>query len=137
MGEDGTVSHAIERANGYICQSQGYYPAWVMSDRYARIEVDSLVYSTAMLMGASSRAHEGESLQANMHGLYKATNPMRIFPAVRRHLHKGLQFLTAKTIKKMPEPVQNVTYRAGLVTHQCCAWGEERRVECGTCRSLA
>ena len=26
--------------------------------------------------------------------------------------HKGLQFLTAKTIKKMPEPVQNVTYRA-------------------------
>lgn len=112
MGEDGTVSHAIERANGYICQSQGYYPAWVMSDRYARIEVDSLVYSTAMLMGASSRAHEGESLQTNMHGLYKATNPMRIFPAVRRRLHKGLQFLTAKTIKKMPEPVQNVTYRA-------------------------
>lgn len=31
---------------------------------------------------------------------------------MRRHLHKGLQFLTAKTIKKMPEPVQNVTYRA-------------------------
>ena len=26
MGEDGTVSHAIERANGYICQSQGTIP---------------------------------------------------------------------------------------------------------------
>ena len=41
MGEDGTISHAIERANGYICQSRGYYPAWVLSDRYACIEVDS------------------------------------------------------------------------------------------------
>lgn len=111
MGEDGTISHAIERANGYICQSQGYYPAWVMSDRYARIEVDSLVYSSAMLMGASSRAHEGESLQSNMYGLYKATNPLRFIPAIKRHLHTGLQFITSGTIKKMPEPVQNVAYR--------------------------
>ena len=107
MGEDGTISHAIERANGYICQSQGYYPAWVMSDRYARIEVDS----SAMLMGASSRAHEGESLQSNMYGLYKATNPLRFIPAIKRHLHTGLQFITSGTIKKMPEPVQNVAYR--------------------------
>ena len=50
MGEDGTISHAIERANGYICQSRGYYPAWVLSDRYARIEVDSLFYTTAIMM---------------------------------------------------------------------------------------
>ena len=98
LGEDGTISHAIERANGYICQSQGYYPAWVMSDRYARIEVDSLVYSSAMLMGASSRAHEGESLQSNMYGLYKATNPLRFIPAIKRHLHTGLQFITSGTI---------------------------------------
>ena len=56
MGEDGTISHAIERANGYICQSRGYYPAWVLSDRYARIEVDSLFYTTAMMMGLVCRS---------------------------------------------------------------------------------
>ena len=66
MGEDGTISHAIERANGYICQSRGYYPAWVLSDRYARIEVDSLFYTTAMMMGSSAEARSGESLLTNL-----------------------------------------------------------------------
>ena len=66
MGVDGTISHAIERANGYIAQSQGYYPAWVMSDKYARIEVDSL--HRAGLHGhhqwrATRRKRDGEPRQ--------------------------------------------------------------------------
>ena len=77
MGEDGTISHAIERANGYICQSRGYYPAWVLSDRYARIEVDSLFYTTAMMMGSSAEARSGESLLTNLRGLNLATSRWR------------------------------------------------------------
>ena len=111
MKDDGTVSHAIERANGYICQSRGYYPAWVLSDRYARIEADSLLYATCMLMGSSSRAREGESLQSNMYGLYKATTPWGVLRAARHRLHLGLQVITGKFIKPLPEPVQNVFYR--------------------------
>ena len=62
MKDDGTISHAIERANGYVCQSQGYYPAWVLSDRYARIEVDSLFYSSQVLVGSMGRSRSGETL---------------------------------------------------------------------------
>ncbi len=39
---DGTILHAIERAYGLICQHEGYYPAWVMSDAFARIEITNL-----------------------------------------------------------------------------------------------
>ena len=52
MGGDGTISHAIERANGYVAQSRGYYPAWVMNDDYARIEVGTLSTLLAKMMGS-------------------------------------------------------------------------------------
>ena len=35
---------------------------------------------------------------------------MRVVPAAMRRVHKGLKFVTSKTVKRMPEPVQNVTY---------------------------
>lgn len=36
---DGTFLHAIERLYGFSVQSQGYYSAWVMHDRFAAIEL--------------------------------------------------------------------------------------------------
>lgn len=42
MSGDGTISHAIERANGYVAQSQGFYPAWVMTDEWASLEASQL-----------------------------------------------------------------------------------------------
>ena len=66
MGVDGTISHAIERANGYIAQSQGYYPAWVMSDKYARIEVDSLYYIAQGFMDTTSGVRRGESVMESL-----------------------------------------------------------------------
>lgn len=77
MKDDGTISHAIERANGYVCQSQGYYPAWVLSDRYARIEVDSLFFSSQVLMGSIGRGHSGESLLSNASGTRVAVSLLR------------------------------------------------------------
>lgn len=41
---DGTLLHAIERAYGLIVQSEGFYPAWVYSDKYAKIEITDLQY---------------------------------------------------------------------------------------------
>ncbi len=35
---DGTISHAIERLRPFVAQQAGYYTAYVMSERYARIE---------------------------------------------------------------------------------------------------
>lgn len=42
---DGTLLHAIERIYGYVVQEEGFYPAWVMTDRFARIETTNLSYS--------------------------------------------------------------------------------------------
>lgn len=112
MGEDGTISHAIERANGYICQSRGYYPAWVLSDRYARIEVDSLFYTTAMMMGSSAEARSGESLLTNLRGLNLATSRWRTLKKAKHRTHLGLQWITSRTVLKLPKPAQSVIYTA-------------------------
>lgn len=112
MGEDGTISHAIERANGYICQSRGYYPAWVLSDRYARIEVDSLFYTTAMMMGSSAEARSGESLLTNLRGLNLATSRWRTLKVAKHRTHLGLQWITSRTVLKLPKPAQSVIYTA-------------------------
>lgn len=111
-GEDGTISHAIERANGYICQSRGYYPAWVLSDRYARIEVDSLFYTTAMMMGSSAEARSGESLLTNLRGLNLATSRWRTLKIAKHRTHLGLQWITSRTVLKLPKPAQSVIYTA-------------------------
>lgn len=42
---DGTLLHAIERIYPYVAQQEGYYPAWVMTDSFASIEVDNLFFS--------------------------------------------------------------------------------------------
>ena len=112
MGEDGTISHAIERANGYICQSRGYYPAWVLSDRYARIEVDPLFYTTAMMMGSSAEARSGESLLTNLRGLNLATSRWRTLKIAKHRTHLGLQWITSRTVLKLPKPAQSVIYTA-------------------------
>lgn len=39
MPNDGTISHAIERAHGYIAQGQGYYTTIIMTPVYAEQEV--------------------------------------------------------------------------------------------------
>jgi len=39
---DSSLLHAIERIYTFVCQDAGYYPAFVMSDRYASLEYTNL-----------------------------------------------------------------------------------------------
>ena len=39
---DGTILHAIERLYSYVAQNEGYYPAWSMSENFAKMEIESL-----------------------------------------------------------------------------------------------
>lgn len=41
IADDATLLHAIERLYPFCVQEQGYYPAWVMADTFARIELDN------------------------------------------------------------------------------------------------
>ena len=46
---DGTILHYIERAYCYVAQANGYYSGYVFSDRYSRIELTNLAYTTRAL----------------------------------------------------------------------------------------
>lgn len=50
---DGTLLHAIERIYPFVAQQEGYYPAWIMVDTFARLEVTNLYY---MLSEINKRA---------------------------------------------------------------------------------
>lgn len=41
---DGTLLHAVERIYSYVVQQEGYYPAWIFSDKGAQIEITNLNY---------------------------------------------------------------------------------------------
>jgi rhamnosyltransferase len=41
---DGTILHSIERIYPFVVQHEGYYPAWLMVDTFARIEITNLYY---------------------------------------------------------------------------------------------
>lgn len=41
---DGTLLHAVERIYSYVIQQEGYYPAWIFSDKCASIEITNLNY---------------------------------------------------------------------------------------------
>lgn len=44
-GYDGTLLHAIERIYGFVVQHEGYYPAWVMTDKFAKIELTNIYFT--------------------------------------------------------------------------------------------
>lgn len=52
ISDDTTVLHAIERIYPFCVQEEGYYPAWVMVDSYARIELDNWGYMNRELNNA-------------------------------------------------------------------------------------
>lgn len=112
MGVDGTISHAIERANGYVAQGAGYYPAWIMSDRYARIEVDSLLYSTDLLLSAMGPFRKGETLQANSRSLTASLSKtkmvgMRVRHGIRKALSSIAHVVTAHMSQKSKDKFYN------------------------------
>ena len=114
MGGDGSISHAIERANGYIAQSQGYYPAWVMSDRYARIEVDSLFHTTNTLLRGMGPFRRGETLMQTARELGSDLSKKgRIRRHVRQSAHGSLKWITHHFILPLPEPIVKAVYTIG------------------------
>lgn len=112
MGVDGSISHAIERVNGYVAQSQGYYPAWVLNDRYARVEIDSLLYTTNSLIQAMGAARNGETLLATCNSLRRSMKSSCHYTrGIKRKVHRGLQIVAKHVIRPLPEPIQAVIYR--------------------------
>lgn len=110
MGVDGTISHGIERANSFICQSRGYYAAWILSDRYARIELTSMFDSTDTLLTALGPQRHGETLHETCVALEKRPLPSRIVHGMGRGVHRGLQKCAKLIIQPLPKSVRDAIY---------------------------
>lgn len=111
MNEDGTVSHAIERANGFVAQSQGYYPAWVLSDKYARIQLDSLWYSTSELVGALGPKRTGETLlELELWTDHKIGGIHQRIRRIGARIHRVLRSVARVTVQRLPSGVQWIIY---------------------------
>ncbi|MFD2881108.1 rhamnan synthesis F family protein [Paenibacillus rhizoplanae] len=78
---DGTILHAIERIYPFVAQHEGYYPAWLMADSYARIEVTNLYYMLRTINIEYFRMRGG-----NAH--YGVLSDLRKRPIVKKSLLK-------------------------------------------------
>ena len=54
LAVDGTILHALERVFPFVVQNNGYYTGWVMSDNWARIQIDNWNYLLHGLINISS-----------------------------------------------------------------------------------
>lgn len=103
---DGTLLHAIERIYPFVVQDAGYYCAWVISDRYARIETDNLYYMLSEINKISFKMYG-----FNSH--YGLTSTMKYHYNMAQSQHIDYmdvlfkQVLKEKIKKHMPIPVWN------------------------------
>ncbi len=102
MSGDGTISHAIERANGYVAQSRGYYPAWVMTDDYARTEVGMLDTILTEMMGAMP-AH---SIGTTPSGIVLHQHlPLRVVDSGYAIASTGANWIWSHSVGKLPDAI--------------------------------
>jgi rhamnosyltransferase len=96
---DGTLLHAIERIYPFVAQHEGYYPAWVLNDTFARIETTNLYY---MLREINSQyftkigpaTHYG--VVTNLHNSIRPSNKERFKMLLRKYLPRWLKRILKK-----------------------------------------
>ncbi|WP_418969433.1 rhamnan synthesis F family protein [Alloscardovia omnicolens] len=79
-GIDGTLLHFIERAYGYVPQANGFFTAYIFSQRFARVEMTNLEYEVREMIKAAGpkwlapgllqitqRLYRGQSLGGHLH----------------------------------------------------------------------
>ena len=68
---DGTLSHALERAHGYVAASRGYYSEFVMTEEYARAEMFNYRHMASQTFMS---LHEKASSEMNFKGFLGVKN---------------------------------------------------------------
>ncbi|MGK2348305.1 rhamnan synthesis F family protein [Actinomyces sp. W5033] len=92
LAEDGTISHAIERAYCYVAQDAGYFSGWLYSDRFARIELTNLSFYTRELTTAMA-AHWKADREREMVRTARSAGTMR-------------QAIKAKIVEAVPSVIR-------------------------------
>lgn len=102
-GIDGTLLHFIERAYGYVPQANGFYSAYIFSQRFARIEITNLEYNMRELTRAVNYPWIRPDLQQTTAAVYSGKS-------FRGHL-RMIVLLNLKRIAKAIPGVRGVARR--------------------------
>jgi rhamnosyltransferase len=100
---DGTMLHYVERSYSYVAQSNGFYSAYIFSDKYARIELTNLAFSTRELTKTTADPWARATLHATCDNIYRGKSVRAAVKySIRRHLmaHPSLFKLGQKTLKR-------------------------------------
>ncbi len=97
-GYDGTLLHAIERAYGFVSQSQGYYNAWCMHDSFAAIELTNYHFMLREIsMSLYARLGNHISLCGMVDAIYKWSDRQ----SARKVIKEAIK-------RRVPKPIWNV-----------------------------
>lgn len=99
---DGTILHAVERAYGYVTQSQGYYCAWLLSDSFAQTELTNLsFYLHNMVEGICT--HQPHSTEKQMVEILEVGNLQvrRVLNFIYKLLPRGIRPALGKLYRKI------------------------------------
>lgn len=93
---DGTRLHAVERIYPFVAQQAGYYPAWVMADTYAKLEVTNLNF---MLSELNKKAFQIYGLNSHF-GLLNTMQATIINGTAYTDTNRAFNFLLKEKIKR-------------------------------------
>lgn len=104
---DGTLLHAIERIYPFVVQHEGYYPAWLMVDTFARIEMNNLYYMLRELNRAAFSIYYPNT-HYNLLMTMKAKHEENILNN-ESEMNQLFKLLLKEKLKtKLPAPIFNV-----------------------------
>jgi rhamnosyltransferase len=94
--KDGTLLHAIERIYPFVTQQAGYYPAWILVDTFAKLEVTNLNF---MLGELNKKLFQIYGFNTH-HGLIDTMNSLIISGSAKSDVDRALKSLLITRIKR-------------------------------------
>jgi lipopolysaccharide biosynthesis protein len=101
---NGTLLHAVERIYSFVVQQEGYYPAWVMVDTFARLEITNLYY---MLSEVNKRAFQIYGLNSHYGLINTMQYSIDINSSDKQNDQIFRKLLKNKLKKKIPKRLWN------------------------------
>ena len=124
-GVDGTFLHAVERIYPYVVQDAGYYPAYVMPDFIASMELNMMTYYLRSFNKVfcenniygkqiDIRNQLKSRLSGNGFSALLAAPPFGVKEALKIAINKRLPFLFRKTAARFPTNVRSIGLRDAI-----------------------
>lgn len=123
---DGTILHYIERAYGYVAQSNGYYPAYIFSDRFASIEITNLAFELRQLTRAISDPWMRKNLEETRAAVTNGKRFRVSLLRVTKNLIKRIPVIGSILMKihykrigkPLPKPEEQLAWKPGAIAKQ-------------------